>query len=173
MYRILTIGLLLSLLVSCRNDTGVRLFTMNFITEFSFNGVLNTIESHYFPVGPLNSNISRLMNENDVSDEDITRIEPNFAVLKSLDGYDLDFIEEISVRICPVSGGTCQLEVFYLDDIPFRTRDEIDLLPSLSNVKSFFINQNQFRLELVFLRLRNFSPANMQLRFDFGFDARK
>ena len=175
MCRKIMVLLLLAGLVSCRNDTGVRLFDMNYFNNrLTIPGVLNVIESHFFTIGPLETNISTLLTSNALQPDEVSRIEPFFATLTALDGADLAFIEEISVRICPTDGqGNCQLEIFFLDDIPFNVRDQIELLPSLSNIKEFIIDQQSFTIQVVLLRLRDFSPANVELQFDFALEARQ
>ena len=175
MYRKMTALLLLVSLMSCRNDTGERLFDMNYFNNrMRILGVLNVIESHFFTIGPLETNINSLLTNNTLQPDEVTRIEPFFATLTALDGTNLAFIEEISVRICPTDGqGNCQLEIFFLDDIPFNVRDQIELLPSLSNIKDFIIDQQSFTIQVVLLRLRDFSPANVELQFDFALEARR
>ncbi len=168
--------ILLSLIAmsGCRTETGRRLFDMNYLgNRMTAPGVLNTVESHFFSIGPLETRITSLLTNNSLQSSDVSRIDPYFATLTALDGTDLSFIDEISVRICPVDDpGECQAEIFYRDDIPFRPQSDIELLPALTNAKEFILDQQSFRIQVVLLRLRDFSPANIELQFDFGFEAR-
>ena len=160
---------------SCRQDQGERLFELNYPNQsFEVNKVLNTIESHFFIIGPLPNTLNSVLKNSTATENDITRIEPFYASITSIDGFSFKFIEEISIRICNVSDPSrCDLEIFYLDQIPFSAGDRLELLPSLANVKDYLIGENQFTIEVVFLRLRDFSPAQMDLRLNFGFDVRK
>ena len=163
------------LVFSCQEDQGERLFELNYPSQrMNINRVLNTIESHFFIIGPLPNTLPSMLQNSSATIEDINRVEPFFATLTSEDGFELAFIQEISVRICnPEDPSRCDLEIFYLDNIPFNTGSRVELLPSLANLKEFFDEEDRIIMELVLLRLRNFSPANFDLRFDFAFDVRR
>ena len=112
---------------ACGEDQGERLFELSYPNQqLRVNRVLNTIESHFFVIGPLPNTLNSLLQQSATPASDVNRVEPLFAKLTSLDGFELEFIQEISVRICdPDDLRRCDLEIFYLDNIPFSTGDRL------------------------------------------------
>lgn len=160
--------------LNCRKAEGEFLFEMSFPNQDIFIPAgLNTIESYFFPINQIETNIDFFLNNNNVAIEEITAINPRFARITALNGnIDFDFVEEISIRICDTDEPNCALEIFYLNNIPFGTTDQIDLLPSLANTKRF-LEKEDFKIEVVLLRLRDISPFTIDARVDFSFEARK
>ncbi len=173
--RIIYLFLITTVLLQCRSDSGERLFDLNFPNNrFVIPAGLNTIQSHFFTLDPVPNNLENLLISNAINDSEISRVEPFAATLTSLNGFELDFIEEISVRICdPDDLSNCEREVFFLDNIRFNTGTVIELLPTLIDAKDFFIDSDRIVLRVVLLRLRDIPFTNYDCRFDFSFDVRK
>jgi len=114
------------------------------------------------------------LQQNNISDEQVSAISPAFATLTSIDNFGWDFIFAISVRMCPVGPEPCTNvdEVFYLtyDDIlDQRGRSDLRLIPSLINAKRI-LAEERFKMEVWF----NFdftTPATVDARLDMRFDA--
>jgi len=119
-----------------------------------------------------NTNIKFYLQENSVDTAMITEIAPISARLTSIDGYNYDFLDRVSVRLCPDTETPCAEgdEVFYIDRLQFdRPGSRIDLLPGLRNVRRDLIRE-KFRLEVVFFLA--FSPSlNYDTRLDMVFRA--
>jgi len=162
---------LLLLFSACTRDTREKLFELRFNNlQFTIPAGLNTFQSYYFPFSPLSTNIQNQLKAFQLTAGDIGGIYPAYATLRALDNnIDLDFIDEVSIRICGINESSCRLEVFYLQPVPFNAGREIRLLPSLANGQSILLDEN-FKLEVVLLRLRNISPLTIDCQFEFGFE---
>lgn len=120
----------------------------------------------------INTNIDFYLQENNVDTAVITEIAPISARLTSFDGFNYDFLNRISIRLCPDTDRPCTEadEVFYIDRLQIdRPGSRIDLLPGLRNVRRDLIRE-KFRLEVVFFLA--FSPGlNYDTRLDMTFRA--
>ncbi|MCB0598022.1 MAG: hypothetical protein H6557_22140 [Lewinellaceae bacterium] len=120
----------------------------------------------------INTNIDFYLQENNIDTAMITEIAPISARLTSIDGFNYDFLDRISIRLCPDTEVPCTEgdEVFYIDRLQFdRPGSRIDLLPGLRNVRRDLIRE-KYRLELVFFLA--FTPSrNYDTRLDMTFRA--
>lgn len=166
------ITLLVSLLLSCTKDEGEVLFEMvypNF--EVSIPPGLGTLSSHVLNISNIDTNIDFFLNNAGITAEQLNTISPARATLTSLDGFDFDIIDEISIRICDPQDINCNLEIFYLDNIPFNIGAELRMQPTLADVKQF-LTLEQFRIELVIVQLRDITPILIESELDISFEAR-
>ncbi|HQU58430.1 MAG: hypothetical protein KDD02_15295 [Phaeodactylibacter sp.] len=165
--------LILALVAGCRKDNRERLFEM-FYPNFQF-----TIQAGSSPVLPVsavlrgvNTNIDFYLSENQLDTTQITAISAISARLTSLNGFKYDFMDFISVRICPDTDEPCidADEVFYIDRLQFdRPGERIDLLPGLRNIRRDLIRQ-KYRLE-VLMKFAYTPPMEVETRFDMTFQA--
>ncbi len=176
MKRALYFLFILLLLTQCRKEDGEFLFEMpypNIRGDFDLSAGL--LFGYVLPIGPLNTNLEELLTAAMTTEEEVSVIQGASATLSSLDGVELDFIEEIRLLLCaPGDVSNCQIEVFYLDNIPFNTGSTLRLQPNITNLKDFLINQPDFRMELELTQLRDFPPQNnLRLRLDFSLEVRR
>ena len=164
-------GLLIFLISACTKDNREKLFEMQFNNlQFTIPAGLNTFQSYYFPFSPISTNIKNQFSAYNVTAGEVGGILPSWARITALDNnVDLNFIDEVSIRICGVNEGNCRLEMFYIQPVPFNNGRELRLQPSLADGKSILLD-DQFKVEVVLLRLRNISPLTIDCRFEFGFE---
>lgn len=165
--------LVIALAAGCRKDNRERLFEL-FYPNFQF-----TVQAGGSPVLPVSAvlrgvstNISFYLGESGLDTSQITAISPISARLTSLDGFRYDFMDFISVRICPDNNEPCRDadEVFYIDRLQWdRPGERIDLIPGLRNVRRDLI-RDKFRLEVV-MKYAFSPPTPVETRFDMTFQA--
>ncbi|MFK7932792.1 MAG: hypothetical protein AB8G22_04740 [Saprospiraceae bacterium] len=162
------------LFLSCNPDDGLEFaFRMEYPNNiFEIPAGLNTIESHFFVLEDIPSNLGLYFAEADTAD--IRAIVPREARLTSLDGtnIDFDFIFEISIRLCRTDGSLCNREIFYRDQIPENIGSSLGLIPNENNVKEELL-AGEYTIEVVLQRLA-YSPVQfIRARLDLTFDARR
>ncbi|MDX1939120.1 MAG: hypothetical protein SFU99_01130 [Saprospiraceae bacterium] len=162
-------------LLSCRGDERERIFDMLYPNiNFELPAGLSAAINWAYEIESVASNISFYLNENKVDTALIAGINPVSARITSLDGgFEYDFVEEISIRICNDGRTPCTPadEVFYIDDLRGRAKQTINLLPSLRNAEKS-LTRNRFRLDVVFF-FRYSTPYSVASRLDMTFEAVK
>ena len=165
-----TILPLLLLMLTCKRDTGQRLFQMVYPnTRFVIPAGLSATLPRVFEER-VSSNIDFYLGENMVDSTRIIAINPYSATLRSLDNEDFDYIGEISVRVCPDEQGPCTIadEVFYIDNIVNRAGREVRLLPTLKNARKILLKP-RFKLEILFFFAFT-TPYSVDSQFDMVFE---
>lgn len=167
-------------LFACNGDDLEFAFRMEYPNRvFEIPAGLNPFESHYFIQSDIATNKDFFFDN--FTDEDITEISPFFARLTSLEGISINygFLEEVSVRICTEEVYNqseviekCTREIFYREDIPLNSRNELDLIPNGLNVKELLTRDN-FGVVVVLRRLRDFPPTSINTRLEMSFQARR
>lgn len=133
---------------------------------FQIQSGANTIETHYFESGILNSNWSNFLG--DLQPSEIEKIIPSFARIYNNDGVELDFISQVIVQIYPDEDtSVTPWEMAFREDIPFNTGTELEIIPGLADFKDE-LSDGQF-IYRIGLRYRQFPPTNVNVIFDFGF----
>lgn len=171
MRKIGIIGLLLLFMFSCTRERGERLFEMVYPnTRFVIPAGLSSALPRVFEDRVVSS-ISFYLDENMVDSSRIVAINPFSATLRSLDNTDFDFVNEISVRVCPDGPEPCTFadEVFYIDDLLNRAGDQVRFLPTLRNVRKIML-QERFKMEIVFFFAFT-TPFTVDSQFDMVFEA--
>ncbi len=173
MNKIVLWMILIVLIASCRKDNRERLFEL-FYPNFQFT--IDAGASSVLPVSAVktgvNTNIDFYLDENNVDTALITAISPISARLTSINGFDYDFMDFISVRICEDTEAPCREadEVFYIDRLQLdRPGERIELLPGLRNVRRDLLRE-RYRLEVV-MKYFYPPPTDVETRFDMTFQA--
>lgn len=162
---------LLILSIACKKDRRERIFELTYPNfEFQFPAGLSQFQARVFAFPVVATDINNYLQQFSTDTSAITAINPYYATITNNNNIDFDFLQEVSVRACPV-GTECSAfdEVFYLDDLRNRNLSRLNLLPTLRNMKSLLSGQN-FRLEIVFF-LSEISPFTMDCRLEMGFEA--
>lgn len=167
-------------LFACNGDELDFAFQMEYPNQvFEIPAGLNPFESHFFLQSDIATNKDFFFNN--FTNEDITEISPVFARITALEGIDINygFLEEVSVRICSETVysqadvvAKCTREIFYRDEIPLNSRNELELIPNGLNVKDLLTRDN-FGVVVVLRRLRDFPPTSVNTRLEMGFQARQ
>ncbi|MEL6654935.1 MAG: hypothetical protein AAFY48_20885 [Bacteroidota bacterium] len=171
-YIILGFGCLVLLFSSCRDDVGEFLFELNYPPRtFSLPAGTNTFTAAVLSANNLPTNYPDFLAASGQSAGDVNKILPNFARLESLDGLDIGFLSEISVRICPINETNCTIadEAFYIDDLYRRNINSTGLQPGLGNFKDL-LSSNLYKMEIVFF-LGEIAPYTVDFRLEYGFEA--
>lgn len=160
------------LLGACRNNDNNSLFQLVYPPKtFTLPAGTNNFTAAVVAFNNEPTNYDDFLNAGGRTAEEINKIGSNFARLEALDGLDIGFLSEVSVRICPVTQEACTLadEAFFLDDLYRRNITSISLQPNLGNFKDV-LSGEQYKLEVVFF-LGDIAPYNVDFRLDYGFDA--
>ena len=157
---------LILLLSAC----GVRdpLFNIGSRTDFSVSLGLSIIESHFFVKDNVSIPIELSMSNLGFVEGDIAEIVPFAAFLRPKfgDNVDLDFINRVNVFIVDQDDFR-KKEIFYLDFVQIGSKTEIELIPTLIDIKDLVINDRAI-IE-VRLDLRQFPPATFDMQVDMEF----
>lgn len=162
------------LLFTCNKDNRERLFEMLY-PNFRFNVIPGG--SAFLPrVVEFNSvatNFDFYLAQSNTDITAITGISPYSARVYSLDGNEFEFVQEISVRVCPDGPEPCTPadEAFYIDNLQNRGGEVVELLPTLRNVKNL-LSERSFKTEILFF-LSYPSPTAIESGFDMTFEAVK
>lgn len=163
------------LFIACSRDSRERIFEITY-PNMLFNlpaGLSGNIPWGYSR-SDIPSNFRSLVKANNSDTAVIVGVYPYAARITSLDGLDYDFVEGVSVLMCSNEKSQCSLisdEVFYIDDLRGRAKEDIELLPTEKNVEKL-LSEERFRLEVVFY-FRNSTPYLVESRLDMVFEAAK
>jgi hypothetical protein len=143
---------------------------MNYQVDFTIDPGLNTIDTHVYTIRDIPSRFAEFASVNGIEPDSISTASPNQASLITVfQNIDYDFLETLSVWILSAEDPTDTQEMFYLDFVDFNEDEEVRLLSSIANVVDY-LREGQFDIEIR-LRLRNFSPAEINSRLLFNITA--
>ena len=167
--------LLLALLVfACQRDEGERIFDINY-PNIPFTipaGLSPGLLPRALVLDDFSSNLRYYLDTYKTDTAAIRAIQPFSAKITALDLTDLNFIQEISVRMCPQGSVSCTQadEVFYIDKLHLeRVGPQIRLLPTLVNAKRI-LSKDRYKLEIWFYTYR-VSPYAIPCRLEMNFEA--
>ena len=161
----------LFLFSNCKKDNN-SLFEMKYINDFTISAGLNPFSgTHIFERTNIPSNALDIFAQNGVIESDLSEINPGVAILSGIfTNPDNGFIQEISIKMFPMSDPSFEKEIFYHNQIPQNSSGDLPLIGTLVNTKDFLVEET-FGIK-VELRLRDFSPESVEMRLDFSFFAR-
>jgi len=155
MHKFLYLFSLIFLLSNCKDEEPV-LFTMAYQESFEIPAGLPTIDNHHFVLTNIATNKASLFSGNNVTDEDIVTINPESCRLTSVLNSEYGFLFNVSVRMY-TDNPSAYKEIFYRDNVPTNTGGQLDLIPTLVNVRDFLVEET-FTVEVVLERPRIPSP---------------
>ncbi|MBK7478108.1 MAG: hypothetical protein IPI11_19640 [Haliscomenobacter sp.] len=166
--------MMLLALAACQKDQRERIFEMDYPNiPFSIPAGLSPGPiPRALVLDDFSSNLRYYLTTYSTDTSAIGAILPLSANIRALDDTDLDFIQEVSVRICPQGSKGCTPadEVFYINDLQRnRIGSQIRLLPTLVNAKRN-LSKERFKLEIWFY-LYDLSPYAIPCRLDMRFEA--
>lgn len=161
----------LFLFSDCKKDNEF-LFEMKYLHDFTISAGLNPFSgTHIFERNNIPSNSIDIFAQNDRTAEDLAEINPGIAILRGLfTSPDNGYIQEISIKMYPMSDPSFEKEIFYHNQIPENSSGDMPLIGTLVNARDFLVEE-EFGIR-VELRLRDFSPESVDMRLDFSFFAR-
>lgn len=159
----LTIVAFLFFSASC-NKNKQEGVTINYLNQVTISAGLNVLDTHIFELPFENPRLGVFLPNTDTAQ--IESILPSLLTIRNLQSNtDLSFIRRAIVRIS--ADGLPEREVAFREEIPFNTGLDLNLIPSLSELRPYFLKDN-FRL-IVRLNFRNITPETMTLQVDSGF----
>ncbi len=156
----------LLIVMSCNKDKGTEFFELNHFLDFQIQPGLNTFDTHFFVVSPLESVYDTKLAASGKTPEDVVAIEAKDATLSSTFGdVDLEFIGRISIYIFDPFNPSNKIEFFYLDPTPPRNSTSWRLFPGIADI-SEWVDSDYFGIE-VRLDFREISPSAIPMRLEF------
>lgn len=161
----LCVGILFS---GCKNNDDY-LFEMAYQTTFTIPAGINSFETHYFVIRDIP--IGNYLNANNLTVADLASINPGACRMSTIfsGSSDYDFIFNISIEIFEDDQESGR-EVFFRDNVPLNTGEDLDLLPSLIDVSDNY-EDGRFSLRVGML-LRNPPQQTVETRLNFSFLAK-
>lgn len=162
----LIVGLLLLLMCSC--STREALFDVNSQTDFTIGAGLSIFETHNFVKDRVSIPVELTVQNLGLSGEDIAEVVPFSATIRSRfnDNADLDFINAVNIYLIETPDFR-RRELFYLDFVPLGGKSEIELLPTLINIRDLLDNDRAI-IEIS-LEFRQFPPSTIDMRAQMQF----
>ena len=154
---------------SCGDDVQ-PLFDLEYEVDFTIDPGLNTIDTHVYTIRDVPSLLSDYAAINGVIVDSIKSGAPNRATLTTVfQNINYDFLDQMSVWMFSSSNPSDNQEIFFIDFVELNEDNEVRLLSSLANVIDY-LREGKFDIE-VRLRLRSFSPAEINSRLIFNITA--
>ena len=169
MKKLLPLLLILPFFISNCNKEEPILFEMVYAENFVIEAGLNPFDTHYFRL--LNVPIGTYMSSRNLTADLLQEINPREAsfVNAFTGGGAYDFIRDVSVRIYTDDENVYK-EIFYYDNVPENTGDNLGVIPSLVDAKTFFGGPT-FNITIR-LNFRQAPMQNIESQFRFSFGAR-
>lgn len=137
--------------------------------EVNLPAGLNSLETHYFVYKNVPNFYTQSLLSNGISKERVDKITGFRARLSGSSGTaNFELFRRISVFAVEKDNPSNRLEMFYLDDIPFGITTEIELLTSISNLKSVMEADDLYTLEFQ-IEFKTFVPFDQRIKFDYSY----
>ncbi len=167
MKKILPFLLILPLFLSnCKKEEPI-LFEMVYAEDFTIQAGLNPFDTHYFYLE--NIPIGTYLSSRNLTADMLSSINPRAGSIVNVfsGSASYDFIRDVSVRIYTDDENNYK-ETFYYDNVPENTGDNLGVIPSLVDAKTY-LNGQTFNI-VIRLNFRRSPLQNIetQLRFSFG-----
>lgn len=161
--------LMLLSMAGCSNGEDA-LFIYEQEVFFEIPAGLNTLETHFFQLFNVPSDLQLQLDSRGISQENVARVLSNRGLITArFDNLDWNMVERVIVNVLDREDPTRVTEIFYQEFVPLDTGQEIRLLANISNLKEVLLPET-IDLEIR-LDFRAFPPANIETRFFFSFAA--
>lgn len=153
--------------LSC--GTREALFDLSTQMQFQMNLGLSTLETHNY-VNEVIIPLDLTLNNIGIMESDITEVVAQTAFLSPRfnDEVNLDFINSVQISIVDQETSRTR-EIFYLDFVNFGAKQQIELIPSLTDIKNLLVNDKA--IINASIRLRQFPPVTFDMLLDMNFAA--
>lgn len=174
--RAALLTIVLSVFFSCKKETTPPLarIPLNNL-KIEINPAVQPPLTHYLPINDVQLQTFALLADRGIDTAEITSIRPSKATLTVLfGGYDLDFIDAVSFRLCPLGNNepNCGREVFYRDPTPFDLGSRLDLVPSNVDDVRDMLFRDEINVQLKLERLRDYPQGTFDVVLDMEFEVR-
>lgn len=161
--------------VSCEKEDP-NLFKINIPNlRFQVDPTIQPPFTYYLPINDVRTNAITTISAHGLDTASIRSIRPTRASVSVVfDDADFDFIDALSVRICPLGVNTenCGREVFYRDPVPFKPGSELTLIPSNIDDISDYLLSEKVNVQVKLERLRGYPQKTFTIRLDMEFGVR-
>ncbi len=132
-------GILLLALPGCKSENDVPDRIIPYILEWEIPSGLNSIETHFFEFNNVRTQVDEFFPDENFTLEDIEVLRPRQAKITLRDpSITFNDIRSVEVHMRQKQEPFTEYEVFYTLNLRQRDKQEIRLLPTLTNVKSLF-----------------------------------
>ena len=162
-------------LFSCKKDDPPLFVIPIPNLSFQVDATFQPPFTYYIPINNVATNAFNVLAAKGVDTSQIKSIRPGKAYFSVVFAEsDLNFLDAVSVRICPVgvNSENCGQEVFYRDPVPFKPGFDLDLVPSNVNNIREVILKDKVNIQVKFERLRSFPERTFSIRLDMDFEVR-
>ncbi len=163
---IAVLGAVLFLSGSCNkaNDRAPG-FDMMYQQEFFIPAGIGVFDVHHFQIENIPTRYQQYLDQHGKTNQDVTGIITSIASVGGVFGdADLDFIDQVSVRVYDKNDPTDWVEIAYRQPVPLDPGNSLPLIPSLADAKRF-LSDSRFSIDVV-LWLRNTTTQESQVRLD-------
>lgn len=172
MKNLLTISLfaVITLVLSGCSGSGESLFTIEMESNLNIPAGLNNVETHFFILQKVPTQINSYLASRGATAESIDRILASRASLNGRFGeIDFRIIQRIEIWVHSRNDESLKFEAFYLDPVLPNQSGELKLFSSISEVKDILLDE--FIDIEVRVKLRAITPANLETRLNLSFEA--
>lgn len=142
------------------------LYQQNFIIPVG----ISEFEVHHFQFDNLPTQYQQYLDQHKKTDADITSIITSKAAITGIFGdANLDFIDQVSIRVYNESNPNDFIEIGYRYPVPLDPGNNLPIIPSLADSKRF-LSQSRFSVDIV-LWLRKPTTEESEVRFDLELSA--
>lgn len=138
--------------------------------NFTIPAGIGVFDVHHFQLKNIPTRYQQLLEQHGKTDADITGILTARAALSGIFGdANLQFVEQVSVRVYDESDPTDYVEIAYRQPTPLDPGNALPLIPSLADSKRFMTG-TRFAVDVV-LWLRNTTQEESDVRLDLDLKA--
>ena len=140
-------------------------FEMLYQEEFIIPVGISQFEVHHFQFENLPSRYQQYLDQHKKTDAEITSIVTAKAGITGIFGdANLDFIEQVSLRVYDQDNPNDFLEIAYRYPVPLDPGNNLPIIPSLADAKRF-LSSSRFAIDVV-LWLRKPTTEESEVRLD-------
>lgn len=157
--------------LSCHKQEEIKPgFDMLYQQQFFIPVGLNDFQVHHFQFTDVPTHYEQSLSQAGKTDADITGVITARAALTGIYGdANLDFVDQISLRVFDQSNPNDYLEIAYRYPTPLEPGNSLDLIPSLADAKRFF-SKSRVSFDVV-VWLRKITTEESELRLDLDMKA--
>jgi hypothetical protein len=152
---------------SCQSDENLYI-EKTLVTNFDIPSGLNSIETHTFRIRDIDLFLSPTLEVNGLDKNGTYEITGSKAKLFSrLSGADYSIIDRVSVLAVNPDNPADRIEMFYIENVPYRSLSELKLLTAQGNINKY-IREGKIMLDVKIL-FKGFTGFPIKADLEFGY----
>ena len=143
--------------------------------KFAVDPAVRPPNTFYIPINDVSLGAFAQLDGANIDTANITSIRPGRCTLTALfGGGNLDFIEAVSIRLCPLSENEpdCGQEAFYRAPTPFDVGEELELNASAVDDLRDLVLQKTINVQVKLERLRDAPQGSFEVVLEMEFEVR-